>query len=332
MSLIQEKLNINNPATQDIPLISDEMKDIENELMNIVTNSDAFIRNKLVNLFYSGKRLRPKLVLLSGLCFSPINDDMIYTAIASELIHTASLVHDDIIDRANYRRSKPTINYTSGNHAAVLAGDFLFAKAFEILSKKGLIMGMEYLVVAIQEMCIGEMFQAQELFNTRISAVNYMEKNRRKTGALLSACCMAGAQSGGADGVTIEKFGIFGRFLGLAFQIIDDLLDFIGDKKQVGKTVAHDLEEGNITLPIIYLLEDPKYQIKYEKAFRDKDSVHKIKDELLIDLKESGVLKRTHYKAELFAEEARKVIEPMPNSAYKDILMLLTKKIVNRIY
>lgn len=322
MQLVQNKAD----------LLSREMTSIEEKLKDIVSDSDIFIRDKLADLFYSGKRLRPKLVILSGLCFSPINDKMIYSAVASELIHTASLVHDDIIDRSDYRRNRPTINYVSGNHIAVLAGDFLFAKAFEIMSKNNLMRSMEYLVIAIQDMCTGEILQAHDLFNIKITEESYFEKTRRKTASLISASCMAGAQSGGANGLSVERFGLFGRFLGFAFQIADDILDFTGNKKDMGKPVAHDLEEGNITLPIIYLLQDPKYKEKYEGIINNKTAIHNIKSEIINDLKTSGALAKAHKKAEEFAFQAKDVLKPLPDSGYKNVLIALCEKVVNRIY
>lgn len=333
MQLLQEKTIQENPAIQNIHLISNEMSTIENELINIISESDEFIRDKLESLFYAGKRLRPKLVVLSGLCFAPLNEDMIYAAIAAELIHTASLVHDDIIDRSDYRRNRPTINYVLGNHVAVLAGDFLFGKAFEILSKnKNLIKSMEYLVVAIQEMCTGEILQARDLFNVKVTEEDYMDKTFRKTGSLLAACCRAGAQNGGADKKIIEYCGTFGRLLGLAFQITDDLLDFTGSKREMGKPVANDLEEGNFTLPIIYLLQEPKYKSKYETYLKNKENIVEIKPQLLRDLKNSDALERTYEKAKFFASCAIEVLDLVPNSVYKDTLLSLSEKVVTRIY
>lgn len=326
MQLTQEKLALQTD------LISKEMITIENELVNIIAKSDEFVRDKLKSLFYSGKRLRPKLVVLSGLCFSSLNKNMVYTAIAAELIHTASLVHDDIIDRSDYRRNMPTINYTSGNHVAVLAGDFLFAKAFEILSKNNLTKSMEYLVVAIQEMCSGEMLQARDLFNVNVTEDNYMDKTSRKTGALLSACCRAGAQNGGAKREMIEHFGAFGRLLGLAFQITDDLLDFTGSKITMGKPVAKDLDEGNFTLPIIYLLQDPKYKSKYEIYLKNKENIKDIKPQLLTDLRNSDALEKAYEKAKFFIYRAIEILDLVPSSIYKDTLLSLSKKVITRIY
>lgn len=313
-------------------LISKEMITIENKLLDIIAESDEFVRNKIESLFYSGKRLRPKLVVLSGLCFSSLNENIINTAVAAELIHTASLVHDDIIDRSDYRRNMPTINYTCGNHVAVLAGDFLFAKAFEILSKNNLTKSMEYMVVAIQEMCTGEMLQARDLFNVYTTKENYIDKASKKTGALLSACCKAGAQNGGAKREMVECFGAFGRFLGLAFQITDDILDFIGNKGEMGKPVAKDLDEGIFTLPIIYLLQDPKYQSKYKTYLKTAETIKDIKHQLLTDLRNSDVLEKTYEKANFFICNAIEILNLIPNSIYKDTLLSLSKKVVSRIY
>lgn len=326
MTMIQKEQELRNFA-EDMSIISRELEIVEKELENIAEGSDKFIQGKLKNLFCSGKRLRPKLVLLSGLCFSSINDAMINTAIAAELIHTASLVHDDIIDKSDYRRNMPTINSVCGNHIAVLAGDFLFAKAFEILSENHLIEGMRYLVIAIQQMCNGEVLQAENLFNIHINEATYFEKTRYKTASLLSACCMAGAQSGGASAKIIKKFGIYGHNLGIAFQIIDDILDFVGDKKIIGKPIAHDLEEGNITLPIIYLLEDYNYVLKYEKFLKDSLKIKHIKTDIIQDLKKSNALEKAYEKALLFTFKAAEALDSLPDLPYKNLLIEITKRI-----
>jgi heptaprenyl diphosphate synthase len=321
-----------NPAFEDIPQIAAEMKSVEYELIRIIGESEDLIRQLLTDLFCSGKRLRPKLVLLSGLCFSHANEKMLYSAVAAELIHTASLIHDDIIDRAHYRRNKYTINFICGNHTAVLAGDFLFARAFEILSKKNLIKSMEYLVKAIQDMCTGEIIQANDLFNTNVSEKEYFDKINRKTASLISACCKAGAESGGAPETDVELLGLFGRYVGYAFQIMDDILDVTGDKKEMGKPVAHDIEEGNITLPFIYLLQEERYSIKYLDVLCDKNLIAGAKDEIIQELHKSGSLTKAYNMAVFFVNKAKEVIEPIPDSVYKDILLALSDEVIKRTH
>ncbi|ADL08266.1 polyprenyl synthetase family protein [Thermosediminibacter oceani] len=319
-----------NPNLDDIPQISKEMKLIENELMRVIEEGDESIRGILKDFFAGGKRLRPKLVLLSGLCFSPVNTKMIYSAVAAELIHTASLIHDDVIDRSDYRRNRPTINYVYGNHTAVLAGDYIFAKAFEVLCRQNLNRCMGYLVEAIQEMCTGEIIQARESPDLTVDEDRYFRTIEKKTASLIAACCKSGADCGKADEVQIEKMGLFGLYLGYAFQIVDDILDITGDTSEMGKPVAHDLEEGKITLPYIYFLRDRVWEAKYRYTLMERNLATDMKYQIIRDLKHSGAITKAYAKAEECVKKAKEILNELPDSIYKQILADLSEKVMLR--
>ncbi|MGH2331575.1 polyprenyl synthetase family protein [Thermoanaerobacter mathranii] len=323
-------ISVVNPNIEDIPQISKEMKLIERELMRIIEESDEPVRGILRDFFAGGKRLRPKLVLLTGLCFSPANKEMIYSAVAAELIHTASLIHDDVIDRSDYRRNRPTINYVYGNHTAVLAGDFVFAKAFEMLCRYNLNRCMSYLVNAIQEMCTGEIMQARENPDKTVDEGHYFRTIEKKTASLIAACCKSGADCGKAGEVQIEKMGLFGLYLGYAFQIVDDILDVTGDTREMGKPAAHDLEEGKITLPYIYLLQDNVLGAKYRDILMDRKLAVGMKGQIIRDLKQSGAIAKTYAKAEECVKKAREILVELPDSIYKEILIDLSGKVIKR--
>lgn len=323
-------ISVVNPNIEDIPQISREMKLIERELMRVIEESDEPVRGILRDFFAGGKRLRPKLVLLTGLCFSPINKEMIYSAAAAELIHTASLIHDDVIDRSDYRRNRPTINYVYGNHTAVLAGDFLFAKAFELLCRYNLNRCMGYLIDAIREMCQGEIMQAVENPNKKADENYYFKIIEKKTASLISACCKTGAECGKAKEEDIRKIGLYGLYLGYAFQIVDDILDVIGDATEIGKPIGHDIEEGKITLPYIYFLQDRTFGAKYREVLTNKSRIAVVKSELLCDIKKSDAISKTYAKAEEFAKKAREILKEFPDSIYKKILVELSFKVLKR--
>ncbi|MFO7152359.1 MAG: polyprenyl synthetase family protein [Bacillota bacterium] len=313
---------------RDSDLIAEEIKLVERELMGIIEQCNEPFGSMLKNMFSGGKRLRPKLVLLSGLCFSSANSEMIYSAVAAELIHTASLIHDDIIDESYFRRNQPTINYIHGNHIAVLAGDFAFAKAFEILSVHNLHRCNHYFVSAIQEMCQGEVMQA--VGDPLLEENHYFEIIEKKTASLMWACCKAGAVCGKAGEEYVEKMGLYGRYLGCAFQIVDDLLDVIGDKVEVGKPVGHDLEEGKITLPYIYFFRESPLSSKYRPILKDKHLLSKVKSQIIADLKRSEAISKTYAKAEEFSQKARDALKELPESVYKKFLIELSFEVVNR--
>lgn len=328
----QSNARAENIDIENLCDVAEAIKIIENRLLSIVEESDDFIKALLTKFLLSGKKIRPKLVLLSGLCFSAINDDMINSAVVAEVIHTASLIHDDIIDKSDYRRNMPTINSLFGNHVAVLAGDFLFAKAFELLSKHKLYKQMEYIVTAIQELCAGEMLQAHDLFNIKVSEDHYIERISKKTASLLSACCKAGAQSGNASGGEIKKLGEYGIFIGYAFQIIDDLLDITGKKEIVGKPLSQDIEQGNLTLPFIYLFQNPQIKDKYMIKLKDKTITKDIKLELMNDLEQSGIIAEVYRKATHFAQKAKETLDGIPDSIYKAMLMHLPDEVLRRTF
>ncbi|SHM35790.1 heptaprenyl diphosphate synthase [Caldanaerovirga acetigignens] len=301
---------------------------VERELMRIISQCKEPLSTILKNMFTGGKRLRPKLVLLSGLCFSPVNLDMIYSAVATELIHTASLIHDDVIDESCFRRNQPTINYIHGNHIAVLAGDYAFAKAFEVLSVHNLHRCKDYFVAAIQEMCHGEVMQAVD--NLSIDEKYYFKIIEKKTASLISACCKAGAVCGKASEKDVEKMGLYGLYLGCAFQIVDDLLDVIGDEVEVGKPVGHDLEEGKVSLPYIYFLRESPLGSKYHPFLNDRYRLLKVKSQLISDLKKSEAVNISYAKAEEFSKKARDILSELPESVYKKLLVELSFEVVKR--
>ncbi len=237
-----------------------EMHLVENKLQEILGSAEGIIKNTCLALLNSGgKRIRPLLTLTSGMCFSPLNNDMIDAGVATELIHMASLIHDDIIDNSSTRRNMATVNYLLGNNAAVLTGDFIFAEAFNILASSRLLPCMSLLVKAIKEMCDGEVNQATDQFITSITIENYFSRVAKKTGFLLAASCQSGAIAADATDEEIHLMGEYGLNLGYAYQIIDDILDFTGSEHLIGKPLGVDIANGNITLPILLLMEEPLY-------------------------------------------------------------------------
>ena len=202
-----------------------------------------------------GKRFRPQLTLLSALAFEYEGPAAVLMAAAMELIHTATLVHDDIVDESDSRRGRATANFFWGNSASVLMGDYLVIKAFTIAAETGDPRLFRLLCDTIGRMCEGEVLQICVRAETNLEVETYLEIIEAKTAILMATCCRTGALLGGAALEQTEALTAFGTRVGLAFQIIDDVLDYTGEEKSLGKPVGSDLREGKVTLPLIYALE-----------------------------------------------------------------------------
>lgn len=209
----------------------------------------------------SGKMIRPRMVFLAA-SMAP-HDPVIVrdAAVAVELIHMASLVHDDVIDHAMIRRGKESINKRWGNHTSVLTGDYLFATAFNLINQHGMQDIMENVTATIRIMCAGEIKQMSLACDLNITEEEYLEKTYGKTACLFASSCKVGALAASMPVDYVYNLEQFGLCLGYAYQIIDDLLDFMSDSEMLGKPVGTDLLEGNITLPVIHALRSIKYGI-----------------------------------------------------------------------
>lgn len=292
-----------------------EIELIENALHDTLLDSAGVIRAMCSHVMDAGgKRIRPLLVLYSGLAFSGLNDSLVNASVAAELIHMASIVHDDIIDNSALRRSKPSINSIWGNQFAVLCGDYLFARAFSILSGYRLNRSMEFMVLAIQNMCSGEILQASERFNTGISLDRYYEIIAGKTAVFLECCCKSGAAISGAGREQIQAVGEYGRNLGYAFQIVDDILDFCGDAEKMGKPGNEDLCQGNITMPLIFLLRNDRYGKWAEKIIAGREFTVRNIEDITAALKELGIIENCFDAARSHIETAKFSLSLIPDS------------------
>lgn len=267
-----------------------------------------------------GKRIRPLLVLYSGLVFSGLNDKLIDASVAAELIHMASLAHDDIIDNSDFRRSKPSVNHLWGNHFSVLCGDYLFASAFGILSGGRLLQSLDLMIEAIENMCAGEIIQAENKFKHDMDIDTYYKQITGKTAVFFQCCCMSGASLGCASPHQINALGGYGLNMGIAFQIIDDIMDFRGNAKVMGKPAGEDLRQGVITLPVILLLND----IRYGGHIREIISSHSIeaRDIETVNnlLEQSGALDEAFAIAGSHIDKARECLRILPQNDFTGFL------------
>lgn len=250
-----------------------------------------------------GKRLRPILAIAAAQAVGgPINDDVLRGGAALELVHVGSLVHDDIIDHAEVRRSVPTVNAVEGPSHALLVGDFLLARAGYLAAITSQEVATS-LAVAISELCIGQSLETATVGDPYRSLESYYESINGKTAALIRAACRIGAQSGGADEAAVEALSEYGTNFGYAFQIIDDILDIVATSEELGKPSGHDMLEGVFTLPaLLYFLEHEDLREKF--AVELPTSV----DDLLVDLRTSDALTTAIATAEDYADRAREAL------------------------
>jgi heptaprenyl diphosphate synthase len=234
-----------------------DLQRIERELERSITSDHVLMSETSLHLLRAGgKRIRPVIVLLAGKFGSYNLDVLMKVAVPLELIHMATLVHDDVIDDAETRRGELTVKSKWDNRIAMYTGDYIYGKALTIVTELHDPAIHQVLSKAMVEMCIGEMEQIRDFFNTEQTVRNYLLRIRRKTALLIAISCQLGAMAAGADRRTSYRLYEFGYNVGMAYQIRDDLLDLLGTEKQIGKPPGSDIKQGNITLPVLLALKD----------------------------------------------------------------------------
>jgi heptaprenyl diphosphate synthase len=234
-----------------------DLQRIERELERSITSDHVLMSETSLHLLRAGgKRIRPVIVLLAGKFGSYNLDVLMKVAVPLELIHMATLVHDDVIDDAETRRGELTVKSKWDNRIAMYTGDYIYGKALTIVTELHDPAIHQVLSKAMVEMCIGEMEQIRDFFNTEQTVRNYLLRIRRKTALLIAISCQLGAMAAGADRRTSYRLYQFGYNVGMAYQIRDDLLDLLGTEKQIGKPPGSDIKQGNITLPVLLALKD----------------------------------------------------------------------------
>lgn len=279
-----------------------------------------------------GKRLRPILVLLCGKMFGPATPGLTRIAAVMEMIHTATLVHDDVIDMAKTRRGRPSINVVWGNHTSVLAGDWLYMQAFHVALRERNFAILDVLITLTQMMVEGELLQLERIGKIGVTEADYMELIDRKTASLFSACARLGALTQKTSSETESRLGEYAWNLGIAFQLIDDILDFTSREKILGKPVGNDLREGKVTLPLIYALEsaDAEERKRVESVLADGNYDQVPFAKILQILTRYNAIERARERAQFFTDKARQIISEFPESAYQKALLAVTGLVTER--
>jgi len=278
-----------------------------------------------------GKRLRPLLVLLSSRAIGYKGDDHLKLAAVIEFLHTATLLHDDVVDTSDLRRGRSTANARWGNAPSVLVGDFLYARAFEMMVELQDLRIMDVLSHATAVIAEGEVLQLMNVKNPDLSEDKYMEVIHNKTAMLFEAASHTGALLAGANTEQERCLRDYGKHLGLAFQLVDDLLDYQGNADEMGKNVGDDLAEGKTTLPLIYAMSNgtPDEQQLIRRAIR-KGGLDDL-PAILDIVNRSGALEYTMAKAREQAALATACLNTLPESDHKQALVLLTDIAVARV-
>src|SRR5207249_333232 len=260
-------------AKEIFDLVKADLLRVEEEIaLESVSSVDAITTIGRYLQSSGGKRLRPSLLLLSSKLVGDGGESAIHLGAVVEIIHAATLVHDDVIDAAETRRGRPSTNAQWGNHTSVLAGDWLYMQAFQIAVRERNFRVLDILIALTQMMVEGELLQLERIGRIDVSEADYMELVHRKTAGLFSACARLGALVAGADSHAEDKLGDYAWNLGMAFQLVDDVLDFTAREQTLGKPVGGDLREGKITLPLIYALEQatPEERRLVETVLRER--------------------------------------------------------------
>ena len=302
--------------------IERELGKIESELRSQLLSSKdkSILEINRYLLDNAGKRLRPSLVLLCAKTNNHWDEKAIPVAAALELIHTASLVHDDVLDEASLRRKKATVNTRWGNEPAILTGDSLYFKAFSILSQLQ-VAGISAIVsLAAEMMCEGEIIQTCKTFQLDLSEEEYLEIIRKKTACLIAASCEVGAVLSGSSPQIQESLAQYGLDFGIAFQIMDDCSDLISLSGKTGKSTYKDFIQGKMTLPLIYL----ERGLSKENGQKTSGLFQKDREEIIDLLKDYGAIEDSWRKAEEYLNRAKDHLEALGDSETRAALSLLS--------
>jgi octaprenyl-diphosphate synthase len=319
-------------AREVFDLLRDDLVAIERELgrdaastVSAITEIAEYLRGG------GGKRIRPSLLLLSARLLGYTGHGAIRLGAVVELVHTATLVHDDIIDGADMRRGRPSANTTWGNEKCVLAGDWLYMQAFRVALEEKNFRVLDLLISLTQQMVEGELLQIQKL-GKAVSEAEYYDLIYRKTACLFSVSMRLGAVLAGASEAVEDNLGAYGRAVGLAFQIVDDVLDLTATEEVLGKPVASDLREGKATLAVIHSADHGTAADRQtiQRVLSDRSFEHISPEQIQAILIRNGSVEYAMSAADRYAEQGRQAIAHLPDSEFKRALLWVPDFVVAR--
>ena len=320
-------------AREVFELVRDDLERVEKEISReSVASVDAITAIGQYLQEAGGKRLRPSLLLLSSKLIGDGGESAIRLGAVVEMIHAATLVHDDVIDAAETRRGRPSANVQWGNHTCVLGGDWLYMQAFQMALRERNFHILDLLIGLTQMMVEGELIQLERIGRIDVTEADCMELVDRKTACLFSVCAKLGALTAGADSATEERLGEYAWNLGMAFQLVDDVLDFTAREQTLGKPVGGDLREGKVTLPLVYALErtSPEERCAVERVLADRHYDNVPFRQILALVERYHGIERVRERAQAFTDKARQLIGEFPESPYQRALYGITELVTER--
>ncbi|MGE5543570.1 MAG: polyprenyl synthetase family protein [Bacillota bacterium] len=313
--------------------IKRELQKTEEELVAAIDTQQPILKEASGHLIHSGgKRLRPAFVLLAGCCFTSQIDHLIPMAVAMELVHMATLVHDDVIDNSLSRRGRDTVKARFGNRMSIYSGDYMLAKALSIIGKYNRAELVTMISEASVKVCEGEIVQLQTSFDVEQGVIDYLRRIERKTALLMSLACQVGALLADAPSSMENAMRRYGYNLGMSFQITDDILDFTADESILGKPIGSDIRQGIITLPALYALRKSPQASELRNILSSPDNVARYADKALRIVISSGGIEYSQQVAEKYIAKAHRMLGLIPESQARTALQRIADFICTREY
>lgn len=312
--------------------IQKELERVDREFEKELQGYDGFSSTILEFLLGDqGKKLRPALTLFSARVGGGVSQEVVRLATAVELLHTATLIHDDVLDEALLRRKKMSLNFRWGNEISVVMGDYVYAKAFIILSELQDQRLMRSLTETARVICMGELAQLEKRYDFTLSEEAYLSMIERKTASLISRACELGGYLGGAQVSEMKQLSGYGRHFGIGFQIIDDCLDLFGDEEKMGKSLGTDVRKGKPTLPLIYLLKEltSSEKEKLKQLFLEAQD-GEVMGEVRRLIAQYGTLDKSMKRAHSYLQSAQKEIVDLRYESSRESLMQLAEFTLKR--
>ncbi|PKR78851.1 heptaprenyl diphosphate synthase [Halalkalibacillus sediminis] len=303
--------------------ISQDIQQIEKQIKEVTRTESSMIQVASHHLLEAGgKRIRPVFVLLSSKFGDDSQENIIDVAVALELIHMASLVHDDVIDHSTIRRGKPTVNAKWNNKTAMYTGDYVFARTLELLKPFEGNRLHNLLANAIHELCIGEIEQIRDKYSLDQNCFTYFKRIKRKTALLIATSTQLGAVAANASENVQQHLFRYGYYIGMSYQIIDDILDFTATEKQLGKPVGSDLMNGNLTLPTLLAFKDLSIYESVKAYFNNpaNDAYSADINETIIKIRESEAIEQAYQMSRKYLDKALHEISFLPDQRAKKSL------------
>lgn len=315
----------------EYPVVKSDLEEVTKIMKKNIKCKEKLVENAILELINSGgKLLRPAFLIIAAR-FGDFKEEEIYPlAAVLEMLHMATLVHDDIIDNSELRRGTETIQAKYGKGYAVYIGDFLFTRCFKILSEHSTLKGINVDSNVMSRICMGEIEQFSSKYNKKVSVRRYLKRISSKTAELFSLSFYSGAMGSGCDDKLCKRLSNIGHDIGMAFQIIDDILDYTSDETALGKSVGNDIKQGIYTLPLIYVLEKKNQRLSdiLDKNTLDERDLREINDLV----RDSGGIEKARELAEKYTNRAFKLIGTLPEGENKNILLKTTEKLLVRFY